>query len=575
MSQVIIYKNESDHIGIDVLFKDDSVWLSLSQMSELFGKEKQTIMHHIKNIFTEGELDEKSVVQSYQTEVNDRVSRNISYYNFDMIISVAYRIKSPQAAKFRIWATRKLHEYITKGFILKEEIMKEFFVQKMFIKDVREIKNFEIPLDESERKHLIITGKNGSGKTSTLVEIDTLLNKLINNQFAQMAQLKKNIENYIVAIGQSKKNIENFQKNIEIQKQQEKVLMQNAEVNHQQITQVENNIKSYASNIINDKTNIQNYEKQIIQLQKQIDEFSKVELIFSNQSDIYENIVNGKFILAFFKAKRQNEPTIPQTPTKQIFQQKYLTTADLNKTFVQYMLNLKTAQAFAQIRSELEKVDKIHQWFENFETKLKELFDQDDLKVVFYEQEYNFKIEYDSKKFGLNELSDGYSSLLAILTELILRMEAQQAEAYDMQGVVLIDEIETHLHVELQKKVLPFLTGFFPKIQFIVTTHSPFVLSSLSNAVICDLEKRVVTSDLSAYSYDALVESYFDSDKYSSEIKEKVKMYESLSQKSDLSGVEKDEYINLKRFFKTLPTYKADELAVKIKEILRNDAHRG
>ena len=266
---------------------------------------------------------------------------------------------------------------------------------------------------------------------------------------------------------------------------------------------------------------------------------------------------------------------MPQTPTKQIFQPKYQTKDKLNKTFLQYLLNLKTEQAFAQIRHDTGTVIGINIWFDNFEARLKELFEQEELNLFFDDKEFNFKIEYDNKSFGLNELSDGYSSLLAILTELILRMEAQQAQAYDMQGVVLIDEIETHLHVELQKKVLPFLVSFFPKIQFIVTTHSPFVLSSLSNAVICDLEKRVVTSDLSGYSYDALVESYFDSDKYSSEIKEKVKIYESLSQKSDLNVVEKDEYMNLKRFFKTLPTYKADELAVKIKEILRNDAHRG
>ncbi|MDK9694536.1 MAG: AAA family ATPase, partial [Sulfurimonas sp.] len=217
----------------------------------------------------------------------------------------------------------------------------------------------------------------------------------------------------------------------------------------------------------------------------------------------------------------------------------------------------------------------INIWFDNFETKLKELFEQKELKLQFDDKGFNFKITYGNKSFGLNELSDGYSSLLAIVTELILRMEAKSNKSYDMQGVVLIDEIETHLHVELQKKVLPFLVGFFPKIQFIVTTHSPFVLSSLSNAVICDLEKRMVTSDLSAYSYDALVESYFDSDKYSSEIKKKIERFENLAQLPVLSDVEKDEYMRLKQFFKTLPTYKADELSVKIKEILRNDVHKG
>ena len=91
------------------------------------------------------------------------------------------------------------------------------------------------------------------------------------------------------------------------------------------------------------------------------------------------------------------------------------------------------------------------------------------------------------------------------MTELILRMEAHEVSVYDMQGLVLIDEIETHLHVDLQKKIFPFLTSFFPNIQFIVTTHSPFVLSSISNAVICDLENKMIMQDLTAYSYDALI----------------------------------------------------------------------
>jgi hypothetical protein len=111
------------------------------------------------------------------------------------------------------------------------------------------------------------------------------------------------------------------------------------------------------------------------------------------------------------------------------------------------------------------------------------------------------------------------------------------------------------------------LRKIFPKIQFIVTTHSPFVLSSLSNAVICDLEKRFITTDLSAYSYDALIESYFDSDKYSKEVKEKIEIFEKLSDRNDLSMSEKDEYYKLKKYFDTIPTFMSDELAVKINEI--------
>ena len=78
-----------------------------------------------------------------------------------------------------------------------------------------------------------------------------------------------------------------------------------------------------------------------------------------------------------------------------------------------------------------------------------------------------------------------------------MRMEEHKTKSYDVQGIVLIDEIETHLHIDLQKKILRFLTSFFPKIQFIVTTHSPFVISSIENAVVCDLEKKIVFDKLS------------------------------------------------------------------------------
>jgi predicted ATPase len=451
-------------------------------------------------------------------------------------------------------------------------MMSEFFIQKLVIKDVREIKNFAIPLDDGERKHLIITGKNGCGKTSTLVEIDNLLNKLINNQFAQMTRIKNDIELYEHAIEQTHKNIESYQKQIQIQIEQKNNLFQNQEINEQQIEQIENNIKSYSSNILNEKTNIQSYGNQIIQFQKQIDDFSKVELTFSNQSAIYEDIVNGKFILAFFEAKRHNEPTMPQTPTKQIFQPKYQTKDKLNKTFLQYLLNLKTEQAFAQIRNDADTVNNIGLWFSNFEARLRELFEQEELNLQFDDKGFNFKITYENKSFGLNELSDGYSSLLAILTELILRMEAQQAQAYDMQGVVLIDEIETHLHVELQKKVLPFLTGFFPKIQFIVTTHSPFVLSSLSNAVICDLERREIISSerfLNA-SYSQIVKNYFEVDsEFSRILVNEIKQYEdliTLFENGRLDPRQERELLDLDLKLDRISPMLSDEIYLRFKE---------
>jgi hypothetical protein len=127
MSQMIIYQNENGDIKVDVRFEDNSMWLSQAQICELFGKAKATISEHIKNIFDECELSSDSTVRKFRTvqvEGNREVSRDVEYYNLDMIIAVGFRVKSAQGTKFRIWATGKLNEYITKGFVLNDERFK-------------------------------------------------------------------------------------------------------------------------------------------------------------------------------------------------------------------------------------------------------------------------------------------------------------------------------------------------------------------------------------------------------------------------------------------------------------------
>ncbi len=449
--------------------------------------------------------------------------------------------------------------------------MKDYFIEKLLIKEVRDIKNLEIELDKEKRKHLIITGKNGCGKTSTLLEINNLLNKLINNGFGTIESNQESIKLYDDLIENTKIDIENYNKNILLQEENKRKI-DNTSNQKQNILQIENTLKSYNANIINANNDIKNFQKAISDCEKQIDDFSKVDLTFSNQNEIYSDIVSRKFILAYFAAKRENKPRVTTAIQNINLTPNYSTdTSNLHTRFIEYMVKLRSDMLDAKEEGETLEVERIKSWFDNFEKSLKELFGAEDLILKYYRGELNFKIEYEGKSFALNELSDGYSSLLAILTELILRMEAHKVKAYDMQGVVLIDEIETHLHVELQKKILPFLVSFFPQIQFIVTTHSPFVLSSLSNAVICDLEKNFVTSDLSSYSYDALIESYFDTDKYSKEVKNKIERFEKLSLQDKLSDDEKDEYIEFKRYFKSLPTFMADELKVKIQQILLNN----
>ena len=130
--------------------------------------------------------------------------------------------------------------------------------------------------------------------------------------------------------------------------------------------------------------------------------------------------------------------------------------------------------------------------------------------MEFNYKDYTFHIHTGGKSFKFIELSAGYSAVLDIVTDLILKMQSQDRiiRAYEKEGIVLIDEIETHLHLGMQKIILPLLTTMFPNIQFIVTTHSPFILNSLRDAIAYDLENREQISDLTDYSYEALAEGY-------------------------------------------------------------------
>ena len=123
-SEILIYQNPDGNIKIDVRLQEETVWLTQSQMGQLFGKDKRTISEHISNIFSEGELEENSVVRNFRTTAADGKNYATNHYNLDVIISVGYRVKSVQGTQFRIWATQRLKEYIIKGFTLNDDRFK-------------------------------------------------------------------------------------------------------------------------------------------------------------------------------------------------------------------------------------------------------------------------------------------------------------------------------------------------------------------------------------------------------------------------------------------------------------------
>ncbi|MDR2693428.1 MAG: virulence RhuM family protein [Chitinispirillales bacterium] len=127
-SEIIIYQTEDNQTKIDVRMEDETVWLSQAQMVELFQTTKQNVSLHINNAFEEGELDSAATVKEYLTVQNEGardVSRNIKYYNLDVIISVGYRVKSLRGTQFRRWALEVLKEYLKKGFAMNDDLLKK------------------------------------------------------------------------------------------------------------------------------------------------------------------------------------------------------------------------------------------------------------------------------------------------------------------------------------------------------------------------------------------------------------------------------------------------------------------
>lgn len=129
-SEIIIYQNPDGNIKIDVRLEEETVWLTQEQMATLFGKGRSTVTEHIHNVFKEGELDEAVVCRNFRRTTqhgaieNKTQEKDVKHYNLDVIISVGYRVKSPQGTQFRIWATQRLKEYIIKGFALNDDRFK-------------------------------------------------------------------------------------------------------------------------------------------------------------------------------------------------------------------------------------------------------------------------------------------------------------------------------------------------------------------------------------------------------------------------------------------------------------------
>ena len=414
--------------------------------------------------------------------------------------------------------------------------MEQTFLTSIKIKKIRHLENILIPLDMEKRKHLILTGKKGSGKTSVL----EAMVRYIQNFLRRSVPLEEVKRLYSYCLGQIEKMNS----------------LEDSEQNRQQIYE--------------NKRNLNIWENELKSLTS--------EIILTSTSDIRlkEKYEQGNFIFAYYKAKREFQVEQYKNIEKVELQNKYNIVENPGAKLTKYLVDLKATQAFTK---DVEKAEKIDGWFKRFENILKTIFEDEHLELKFNDETFQFSIHESGREpFDFNTMSSGYAAVLDIINDLIIRMEAQSGlrTEFDMEGIVLVDEIETHLHLELQKKILPVLTKLFPNIQFIITTHSPFILSSLDDAVIYDLENRTLVKDgLKNLPYEGIVEGYFGVDALSKELREKFERYKELVSKDELSDEEYEEIDHLEYYLDEIPDYLAQELTAEYSKMKLEFENRG
>lgn len=414
--------------------------------------------------------------------------------------------------------------------------MEQLFITGLRIEKVRHLKNITIPLSKDCRKHLIFTGCNGSGKTSVLDELAKNLNSIATaeEEVKEAGEMLRYYGEQLEALGRQGK------------KDGDTVLAE------QNFAFWKNKLSGLCGGVF-------------------------VEM--NRQGGMRYAFDRGQFVLGYYKAERVFQAAVPKHIEKVELKDKYAITENTQKEFVKYLADRQVMAALAKNRGDTEKADKINAWFSGLEGLLKKIFDDESLQLIFDEETYNFTIkETNRDPFDFNTMSSGFMAVLDIISDLILKMEKVTGGTFvfDVPGIVLIDEIETHLHLEMQKNILGILTTVFPNIQFIASTHSPFILNSREDVVIYDLEKRLLVQDgLANVPYSGIVEGYFHASELSHDLEGKFARFKVLVGKKELSDDELEEVADLELYLDEIPDYLALDITTEYRRLKLEFENRG
>lgn len=359
-------------------------------------------------------------------------------------------------------------------------------------------KNIDINLNG---RNVVITGANGSGKT-------TLLKKLHESIKVILTRNNQNYESYLN----------------DLKYRQEKLTQHLTGSNEYQ--QIQSQIE-YNKKWLNDNN-------------------PSLDLEISNINNFIINFNNFKAVNLIFEAMRINNIQAATSTTsiqiekdnvRQNYRQHGNQIMQLGMRLEQHLLNLKFNESLAGYEEKDEiKAKKFSDWFKNFNEQLTFLFEGIDTRLKFNIDTRKFSILQNERDFTFQELSSGYQAIFNIYAELLMSSEMFDVPPNELEGIVIIDEIDVHLHISLQRIILPFFMKAFPNIQFIVSTHSPFVITSTDNTVVFDLTKNeLIEEDLTNFSYDSIVKGLFHVDTTNGEDLDKV--IEAINQLLELENV--------------------------------------
>jgi predicted ATPase len=348
------------------------------------------------------------------------------------------------------------------------------YIKQVHVNDCYTYQNIDIPIRPlTAFRHIVLTGKNGSGKTTILNRIAFQLSHFVSGKTKQ--DVSSNLQNLILGNPQ---------------------------------------------------------HPHIFEWQAQLVELNGIALHFLEQTDSTIIDQKNKFLFSFYKANRKVEFEDVKTVISEDELLKKLGTAENNKSTIsqlkQYLVNKKVYQAFDMIDNRQESIQKTNEFFNKVQETLSKILKDPKLELIFIHERFEFYIKYsDGRKVTFNQLSEGFSAFMSIMADLFVRADIIQKTnndyVNDIHGIVLIDEPETHFHLSMQYEILPLITNFFPKVQLIIATHSPAVISSLQNATVFDLTSKEEVADwLLGSSYSDLMIRHFGLENEFSPIADKI-----------------------------------------------------